>query len=114
MAQLVDRLQRADWRLKAQSASGLHCRNRRNKALDAESRQLAPQLPSLREELGDVSEAALQRLIELVSARAWQHVRGILVELGMTDELVAAGRDELREGGRAPGFRLTLQHGAER
>eukprot|EP00966_Prymnesium_polylepis_P119483 2761564-Prymnesium_polylepis.1 len=39
MAQLVDRLQRADWRLKAQSTSGLQCCN---KALDAESRQHAP------------------------------------------------------------------------
>ena len=111
MAQLIDRLKRADFRVKAQVSSGLQVHNKRNKALDAAGRQQQQQFKSLREELGTLTADALNELLERLSRQSFERLRDRLHELGMAAELITAGRVEVARGGAPPVFSLCLLDG---
>ena len=109
MSELSERQQRGSYRNTAQLTSGLKTHNRRHKRLDAEGRTGVDAVPTLREALGgDVSEAALQRLISSSSITAFVRVRAMLHRLGMADALIAAGRTELNLSAPPQAFELTL------
>ena len=102
---LIDRLQKAAYRVWEMLMSGLMVRNRQGKRCDAAGRAAAAQTPSLASELGCMDAipfALLSQIFNRCGEKAFARVRIALDELGMISQLLEAGCCELSAD--APAF----------